>query len=67
MDCGQIADVRMHAELVSRPDVYQDLYNEHYRSAHERALEALFCVSRAKRLSPQISQIFADLPDTRRC
>ena len=42
MENGRIADVGTHAELVARPGVYQNLYNEQYKSAHERALEALF-------------------------
>ena len=42
MDAGRIVDVGTHADLVSRPGVYQNLYNEQYRSAHERALETLF-------------------------
>ena len=42
MEAGRIVDVGTHAELVSRPGVYRNLYNEQYRSAHERALETLF-------------------------
>jgi subfamily B ATP-binding cassette protein MsbA len=42
MEAGCIVDVGTHAELVARPGVYQNLYNEQYRSAHERALETLF-------------------------
>ena len=42
MDGGRIVDVGTHAELVARPGVYQNLYNEQYKSAHEQALEALF-------------------------
>lgn len=39
---GRIVDVGTHADLVSRPGVYQNLYNGQYRSAHERGLETLF-------------------------
>ena len=39
---GRIVDFGTHAELVARPGVYQNLYNEQYKSAHEQALEALF-------------------------
>ena len=42
MEGGRIVDVGTHTELVSRPGVYQNLYNEQYKSAHEKALEALF-------------------------
>ncbi len=42
MDGGRIVDVGTHAELVARPGVYQNLYNEQYKSAHEQAMEALF-------------------------
>jgi subfamily B ATP-binding cassette protein MsbA len=42
MESGRIVDIGTHAELVSRPGVYRNLYNEQYRSAHERALETLF-------------------------
>jgi ABC-type multidrug transport system fused ATPase/permease subunit len=42
IDGGQIVDVGTHDELVSRPGVYQKLYNEQFRSAHEEAMEALF-------------------------
>ncbi len=42
MDAGKIVDVGTHDELVVRPGVYQNLYNEQYRSAHEKALETLF-------------------------
>jgi subfamily B ATP-binding cassette protein MsbA len=42
VDEGRIVDVGTHAELVARPGVYQNLYNEQYKSAHEQALEALF-------------------------
>ena len=42
MDAGKIVDIGTHDELVVRPGVYQNLYNEQYRSAHEKALETLF-------------------------
>ncbi|MCS6777386.1 MAG: ABC transporter ATP-binding protein [Chloroherpetonaceae bacterium] len=42
MDGGRIVDIGTHEELVARPGVYQNLYNEQYRSAHEQAMEALF-------------------------
>jgi subfamily B ATP-binding cassette protein MsbA len=42
MEGGRIVDIGTHAELVSRPGVYQNLYNEQYKSAHEHALQALF-------------------------
>ena len=42
MEGGRIVDIGTHAELVSRPGVYQNLYNEQYKSAHEQALQALF-------------------------
>jgi subfamily B ATP-binding cassette protein MsbA len=42
MDAGKIVDIGTHAELVSRPGVYQNLYNEQYRSAREEGLAALF-------------------------
>jgi len=44
MDEGCVVDVGTHEELVSRPGVYQNLYNEQYKSAHAQshALEALF-------------------------
>lgn len=42
MDEGRIVDVGTHDELVSRPGVYQNLYNEQYKSAREQAMEALF-------------------------
>jgi subfamily B ATP-binding cassette protein MsbA len=42
MDGGRIVDIGTHAELVARPGVYQNLYNEQYKSAHEQAMEALF-------------------------
>lgn len=42
MEGGRIVDVGTHAELVARPGVYQNLYNEQYKSAQTHALEALF-------------------------
>jgi len=41
MDHGEIVDVGTHAELVARPGVYQNLYNEQFKSAQEEALAAL--------------------------
>ena len=41
MDLGQIVDVGTHAELVDRPGVYQNLYNEQFKSAQEEALAAV--------------------------
>ncbi len=42
MDSGQIVDIGTHDELVARPGVYQNLYNEQFKSAQEHAMEALF-------------------------
>ena len=42
MDAGRIVDVGTHSELVARPGVYQNLYNEQYKSAQSQALEVLF-------------------------
>jgi subfamily B ATP-binding cassette protein MsbA len=42
IDGGRIVDIGTHDELVARPGVYQKLYNEQYKSAHEEAMEALF-------------------------
>ena len=42
MEAGRIVDIGTHDELVARPGVYQKLYNEQFRSAHEEAMEALF-------------------------
>ncbi|GDX40725.1 putative multidrug export ATP-binding/permease protein [Armatimonadota bacterium] len=39
---GRIVDIGTHAELVAKPGVYQNLYNEQYKSARDNALEALF-------------------------
>jgi len=41
MDQGRIVDIGTHAELVSRPGVYRNLYNEQFKSAHEEAFAAL--------------------------
>jgi ABC-type multidrug transport system fused ATPase/permease subunit len=41
MDKGRIVDIGPHAELVARPGVYQNLYNEQFKSAQEEAMAAL--------------------------
>jgi ABC-type multidrug transport system fused ATPase/permease subunit len=41
MDHGEIVDIGTHAELVTRPGVYQNLYNEQFKSAHNEAMAAL--------------------------
>jgi ABC-type multidrug transport system fused ATPase/permease subunit len=41
MDHGEIVDIGTHAELVARPGVYQNLYNEQFKSAQDDALAAL--------------------------
>lgn len=43
LDQGRIVDVGTHEELVSRPGVYQNLYNEQFRAANEQdtAIQAL--------------------------
>jgi subfamily B ATP-binding cassette protein MsbA len=41
MDQGRIVDVGTHAELVARPGVYQNLYNEQFKSAQEEAFAEL--------------------------
>jgi ABC-type multidrug transport system fused ATPase/permease subunit len=41
VDHGEIVDVGKHAELVARPGVYQNLYNEQFRSAQDEALASL--------------------------
>ncbi len=41
VDGGRIVDIGTHAELVAKPGVYQNLYNEQYKSARDHALEAL--------------------------
>lgn len=42
MDGGRIVDVGTHAELVARTGVYQNLYNEQYKSAQTHEFESLF-------------------------
>jgi len=42
MDGGRIVDIGTHTELVARTGVYQNLYNEQYKSAREEAMQALF-------------------------
>jgi ABC-type multidrug transport system fused ATPase/permease subunit len=41
MDRGEIVDMGTHAELVARPGVYKNLYDEQFKSAQEEALSAL--------------------------
>ena len=42
MESGKIVDIGTHAELVERPGVYLNLYNEQYKSAQDsHAMEAL--------------------------
>lgn len=41
MDQGRIVDIGKHSELVERPGVYRNLYNEQFKSAQEEALMAL--------------------------
>jgi len=41
MDHGRIVDIGTHAELVARPGVYKNLYDEQFKSAQEEALMAL--------------------------
>jgi subfamily B ATP-binding cassette protein MsbA len=41
MDAGRIVDVGKHEELVQRPGVYKNLYDEQFRSAREGALASL--------------------------
>ncbi len=41
MERGEIVDVGAHAELVARPGVYQNLYNEQFKSAQDEALASL--------------------------
>jgi ABC-type multidrug transport system fused ATPase/permease subunit len=41
MEGGRIVDVGPHSELVNRPGVYQNLYNEQFKSAQDEALSAL--------------------------
>jgi len=39
LDGGRIVDFGAHAELVSRPGVYQDLYNEQFKTVGELTAE----------------------------
>jgi len=41
MDGGAIVDMGTHEELVARPGVYQNLFNEQYKSADAESLAAL--------------------------
>lgn len=41
LDAGRIVDIGTHEELVHRPGVYKNLYDEQFRSAREGALSAL--------------------------
>ncbi len=41
MDKGRIVDIGTHAELVAREGVYQNLYNEQFKSAQDEALAEL--------------------------
>lgn len=41
MDQGRIIDTGTHSELVARPGVYRNLYNEQFKSAQEEAFAAL--------------------------
>ncbi|MDE2125093.1 MAG: ABC transporter ATP-binding protein [Armatimonadetes bacterium] len=41
LDAGRIVDIGTHAELVARPGVYQNLYNEQFKSAQSEAMTAL--------------------------
>ncbi|HXG22917.1 MAG TPA: ATP-binding cassette domain-containing protein, partial [Chthonomonadales bacterium] len=41
MDQGRIIEIGTHAELVARPGVYRNLYNEQFKSAQEEAFAAL--------------------------
>lgn len=41
MDGGRIVDVGTHDELVERPGVYKNLYDEQFRSARDQALGTL--------------------------
>ena len=40
MDGGEIVDSGTHAQLVRRPGVYRDLYDEQFKSAREKAVPA---------------------------
>jgi subfamily B ATP-binding cassette protein MsbA len=41
MEKGEIVQIGTHAELVAEPGVYQNLYNEQYKSAQDEGLAAL--------------------------
>lgn len=41
MEAGRIVDIGRHDELVQRPGVYKNLYDEQFRSARESALATL--------------------------
>jgi ABC-type multidrug transport system fused ATPase/permease subunit len=41
MEGGEIVDIGTHEELVERPGVYQNLYNEQFKSAQEEAMAGL--------------------------
>ena len=41
MDAGRIVDIGTHAELVARPGVYKNLYDEQFKSAQEQAFAEL--------------------------
>lgn len=41
MEGGRIVDVGSHAELVARPGVYRNLYDEQFKSAQEQAFSEL--------------------------
>ncbi len=41
MENGKVVDIGTHPELVARPGVYRNLYNEQYKSAHDDSMAAL--------------------------
>ena len=41
MEAGRISDIGPHAELVARPGVYKNLYDEQFKSAQEEAFAEL--------------------------
>jgi ABC-type multidrug transport system fused ATPase/permease subunit len=41
MDGGRIVDQGTHSELVGRPGVYKNLYDEQFKSAQEEAFASL--------------------------